>query len=313
MKASFFKDEWTTYSPADMMIDISWKELASILTTFTKVSSKEQTQMFNLWEFKIENDQIHRCKDDCIALHGLVLDYDNNLLLNDALMQFNGFECVIYTTFNHSSIKDKFRIVLPFNRPMTMDQFVLKRQAMIDAFPGADRASFSRSQAIFLHSGPDETKSFACKMDGIFLDPDIFIDEIVEPVVYKERIQNTEIDSEFKQAYKTAIIKSLMSCKGIRHLNSLSVVIMLKSCDATFSDFQQIAKVAGAPDSCIQTIKSQTESWTAISDSALITKAKRDKFIANFGGTPISFKKKIVTATATELKQEVIRKWGTGK
>ena len=286
MKASFFKDEWTTYCPAEMMMEMSWDNLANILTTFIEVPTKEQTEMYNLWEFKINNNQIHRCADDCIALHGLVLDYDNNLSLNDALMQFYGFECVIYTTFNHGPDKDKFRIVLPFTKPMSIEQFVLKRQAMIDAFPGADRASFSRSQAIFLHSGPDKTKSFSCKLNGVFLDPDIFPDEIIEPIVYTERT-NKEIDPEFAIVYKDAIIKSLASCRGIRHLNALSLVIILKSCGGTFAEYQQIVRVAGAPDSCIQDLKSQTEAWAAISDDALIGKVKRDKFIANFGGQPL--------------------------
>ncbi len=299
MIISFFKDEWTTYSSKEMMMDMSWAGVAEILTSFIQVPVKEHTQMYNLWEFSVsDKNEIHRCKDDCIALHGLVLDYDNNLTLNNALVQFYGFECVIYTTFNHGPNKDKFRVVLPFSKPMPLEDFILKRKSMLDAFPGVDRASFSRSQAIFLHSGPDKNKSFSCKMDGIMLDPDIFESEIVEPVVYKEYARDTPIDPKFAAAYKTAIINSLMSCRGIRHLNSLNVVIILKSCGGTFTDYQQIVKVAGAPDSCIQDVKSQTESWAAISDDALIGKAKRDEFIKRFGGNPV-----VVEPSPTKIKK----------
>lgn len=315
MIISFFKDEWSTYSSKEMMIDMPWKELAGVLTTFINVDKKEKTEMYNLWEFTVnDKGEIHRCKNDCIALHGLVLDYDNNLSLNNALEQFYGFECVIYTTFNHKPGQDKFRIVLPFTKSITMDQFVLKRQSMIDAFPGADRASFSRSQAIFLHSGPDESKSFSCKLDGVFLDPDIFADEVVEPIVYKEYERDDSLSPEFATAYKNAVIKSLMSCRGIRHLNSLTVAIMLKSCGGTFVDYQAVVKVAGAPDSCIQDIKSQTDSWAAVSDDSLIGKVKRDKFIERFGGKPVVIsipKKKL--SSAEELRQQVIKKWGNGK
>lgn len=274
------------------MLDLSWDELAFHLTTFIEVPTKEQTEMYNLWEFKINDDQIHRCKDDCIALHGLVLDYDNNLSLNDALIQFCDLECVFYTTFNHGPTKDKFRIVLPFTKPMSAEDFVLKRQAMIDAFPGADRASFSRSQAIFLHSGPDESKSFACRFKGVMLDPDVFVDEIIEPAVIKKNSGDEKVnDPEFKAAYKTAVIKSLMSCKGIRHLNALGLVIIVKSCGGEFSDYQQIVKVAGAADSTIQTTRSQVEAWMAVDDNALIGKDKRDRFIATFGGSPVTMGK----------------------
>jgi len=275
-----------------MMVDLLWSEIAEHLTTFIEVPTKEQTEMYNLWEFKVNDAQIHRCKDDCVALHGLVLDYDNNLSLNDALIQFSEFECVFYTTFNHGPSKDKFRIVLPFAKPMSAEDFVLKRQSMIDAFPGADRASFSRSQAIFLHSGPDKSRAFSCRFNGVVLDPDVFVDEVVEAIEYNEHKQDVEIDPEFKTAYKSAVIKSLMTCRGIRHLNSLSLVIILKSCGGTFAEYQQIVKVAGAADSCIQELKSQTESWAAVSNSALIGKKKRDEFIARFGGSQIIMPKK---------------------
>ena len=300
MKISFFKNEWTTYCPAEMMIDLDWNEIADILTTFIKVPVKEQTQMYNLWEFKVTDGEIHRCKDDCIALHGLVLDYDNNLTLNDALLQFDGYECVFYTTFNHSTKKDKFRVVLPFTKPMSIEQFALKKQAMIDAFPGVDRASFSRSQAIFLHSGPDESLAFSCRFNGVVLDPDIFIDEVAEPIVYKTQTDDKSLQTPgFRSAYKAAIISSLMTCRGVRYLHSLSLVIILKSCGGTFEEYQSIVRIAGAADSCIQDIKSQTESWAAVSNDALIGKIKRDKFINQFGGIPVNIQ------TNSKKKQKI--------
>ena len=292
------------------MANMSWKEISEVLTSFILVSLKEQTQMYNFWQFNVVKNKIHRCRDDAVALHGLVLDYDNNLTLNDALETFFGFECVVYTTFNHGPNKDKFRIVLPFANPISKEQFIAKRQSMIEAFPGADRASFSISQAIFLHSGPDKALAFSCRLDGDMLDPTIFADEVVEPIVFDEsRGVDLETDPEFKLAYKAAVIESLRSCSGIRHLNSLSVVVILKSCGGTFSDYQQIVEVAGAHDSCIRDIKSQTESWAAVSNDALIGKKKRDEFIVKFGGNPVvvKYKKPISTLVRriTELKRKI--------
>lgn len=304
MIISFFKDEWSTYSPAEMMLDLSWDNIAEKLTTFIKVKTKEETEMYNLWEFKVDNEMIHRCKDDCVALHGLVIDYDNNLTLNDAIEQFYsfGFECVIYTTFNHSPAKDKFRVVLPFSKTLTAEEFSRKRKSIIESFPGADRASFSRSQAIFLHSGPDETQAFSCRLPGQLLDPTIFEDEIFEPIKPAEVREDIEMDPDFKQRYRTAIINSLMSCKGFRHLNALSVVIMLKSCGATFEDYQRIVAVAGDPDSHIQHIKSQKEAWAAVPNDALISGKKRNEFISRFGGKPVKMERADEPQLTRQLK-----------
>lgn len=292
MKISFFKDEWTTYSPEEMMMDLTWDQFADILLNFIEVDVKEKTEMYNLWEFKINDGQIHRCKDDCIALHGLVLDYDKNLSLNDALVQFNsfGFDCVFYTTYNHKPGNDRFRVVLPFSQPLTEEQFRTKRKSMIDSFPGVDRASFSRSQAIFLHSGPNKEHAFSCRLKGNLFDPSIFEDEIIEPVTtISTRSYNTEMTTEVMTKYRNDVLGALSTCSGIRHLNSLSLVIILKSCGGTFADYQQIVKIAGAQDSCIQDYKTQIETWQTISDDCKIGKGKRDKFILEFGGTPINF------------------------
>jgi hypothetical protein len=286
MIISFFKDEWSTYSPEDLMIETSWDDIAEQLTTFVQVETKEQTEMYNLWEFKVVDGQIHRCKEDCVALHGLVLDYDNNLTLNDALYRFCDFECVIYTTFNHGPNKDKFRVVLPFTRPLSVKEFSLKRKSMIEEFVGVDRASFSISQAIFLHSGPDASKAFSCRFKGVWLDPDAFEDEEIIEYVPVER-KESPVDDEFKVAYRKALIDSLLSCRGFRHLNSLNIVIMLKSCGATFNDYLQIVQTAGDADSTIQDPRAQKEAWAAVPEDALIGRKKRDEFIAKFGGKPV--------------------------
>ena len=291
MIITFFKDEWTTYIDPELSMDLLWDEVAELLTTFVQTDTKEKTEMYNLWQFKITDDQIHRCADDCIALHGLVLDYDQNLSLVKAVDVFAGMECVIYTTFNHGiSGLDKYRVVLPFTTPMPVEEFNKKRKSMIDTFKGADKASFSRSQAIFLHSGPNRKYAFAEHMRGSMLDWTAFEDEEVIP--YVPRIASeSDVSDEIKIAYRKAVIRSLMQCSGFRHLDSMSLVIVLKSCGANFAEYRAIAQACGAKDSCIQDPKTQQETWAAVPDDVKIGRAKRDEFITKFGGTPVVVKR----------------------
>jgi hypothetical protein len=224
MIITFFKSEIDTYVPAEMSIDTTWNKIVTMLTTFIEVPNKEDTEMYNLWEFKSENEIIHRCRDDCIALHGLVLDYDKNLSLIDAIKQFAGFECIIYTTFNYEfNVVDRYRIVLPFITPMPINEFNKKRKSMIEAFPGVDKASFTRSQAVFLHSGKDKSNAFAEHMNGIYLDWTVFEDEIIVPYVPSDKV-NISNDPVFESIYRDAVIKSLMSCKDFRHTEAFAVV-----------------------------------------------------------------------------------------
>ena len=308
MKITFFKSEWDVYTPAEMMIDMDWDSVANILTSVIEVLNKEDTEMYNLWEFKTTPDgEIHRCKDNCIALHGLVLDYDINLTLEQAIDRFESIECVIYTTFNHGKNGvDKFRVVLPFTQPLSVEDFTKKRASMIEHFVGADRASFSRSQAIFLHSGPDANNTFAVRMNGYVIDPTAFEDEeVIEYELNKPAITDTA-DAAFQAAYKTAVITALAKCSGIRHMNSLSLAIILKSCGAKFADYRRIVAVAGAMDSCIHDHKNQTDTWAAVADDVKIKREKRDAFIIKFGGEPMVIKRtNVLESKINELKRKL--------
>jgi hypothetical protein len=108
-----FENKFRTITSKDLMIEATWDEVADMLTTFHQVRRKEDTQMYNLWEFKIKKGTIHRCSADCVAVHGLVLDYDNNLSIEKAIEMYDGFECVIYTTFRNGEegLSDRFRVV----------------------------------------------------------------------------------------------------------------------------------------------------------------------------------------------------------
>src|ERR1035438_9362735 len=114
-----YKSEWAAFVHPDDIIESDWNTIAELLIEFKQVKNKEDTLMFNLWQMKTQNFEssnggIRRCANNCEGVWGLVLDYDGNKTIEECVEQFQEFEFVIYTTFNHG-IKhgDRFRLVLP--------------------------------------------------------------------------------------------------------------------------------------------------------------------------------------------------------
>jgi len=145
MILSTFKSVSQAY--LDRSLDRPWAEMAQYLIVHYDRDTKEAVPLFNLWEFKkvndptcevgrryhgkeVINDQgkkvwerllentydeipntVRRCKENCVSLGGIVLDIDEKMTLEDAMVKFDQYEYVIYTTFRHTAIKNKFRIV----------------------------------------------------------------------------------------------------------------------------------------------------------------------------------------------------------
>lgn len=288
MKITFFNSEFEPYIPASKSQDRDWDRIVKTLTYFHHVADKEDTRMFNLWEFKVVNGEIYRNKDNCLFLHGLVLDYDKNLSLSQALERFSPFEYVIYSTFNHGIKGDRFRVVLPFTHPMPIEEFKKKRASMIESFPDVDRASFSRAQAIFLHSGPDPKLAFSKHNKGIYIDWTGFDDEQIIEYQPRPRDPNNSMSPQQEAEYRGRVLQALGTCSGIRYIDALSMAIIIKSCRGTFMDFQNIISFTADSDSCINDTKKQQETWNNVQDDVMISAEKRDAYIKKHGGQPLS-------------------------
>jgi hypothetical protein len=92
-----------------------------------------------------------RKTEDCTALSALILDYDENVSIEDALLRFivnEKLEFVLYTSFNHQREKtpgyikrDKFRVVIPFTTDCPKDEWELIKHNLDTFSPGVDPAS----------------------------------------------------------------------------------------------------------------------------------------------------------------------------
>jgi len=229
MIISTFKSIQKAY--VDLRLDLSWSEIAELLLYHNDTNSKESVELYNMVEFKTLDDidveparkyhyingikqhtfdtipnTIRRCKNNVVSITGIVLDVDHNKTLEETMNSLDGIEYVIYTTFRHTETEHRFRVVIPFSRPLLGCDIEGRQQDIIDVFPDVDMSSFSVSQSFYFHSGKNDSISYWNL--GEMIDPyDFKVTEpkIIEHIVYEKSTTN-EMDSlmqEFKSYYPT--------------------------------------------------------------------------------------------------------------
>jgi len=118
-----------------------------------------------------------------IEMWGLILDYDDGLSVDEAMERFEGFEYLLYTSYNHQRVKkkgvapvDKFRIIFPFEKPCPADEWNLRKHFVTKMAPGVDPSS---SKFVQCYCSPcthedniDNTVMFHSK--GSYLDWEMF-------------------------------------------------------------------------------------------------------------------------------------------
>lgn len=324
----------------DHVVDLPWRDLADLLTTHINSQSKEQTPMFNFAEFKDVSDPtvelgrsyhgyedngiwtripegtydeipntIRRCKGNVVAINGIVLDIDDNYTIDQAKELFKDIEYVLYTTFRHTPEKHKFRIVIPFSQPLLAEDIPGRQDAIVETFPGVDRASFTVSQSFYFHSGLD--KPYSYWNEGVVIDPYAF--EYRAPKIWHPApTATTTMDSEFAEAYKAAVKTSLMTCSGLHYAGAgssnhavLTLVSLCRSVGMSFEEFDAICARMAHPDSQLTNPSVRVAAWTGW-DGDRLRKQTRDAFISAYGGKPIRVKKH--NSLHEELKSKYLKK-----
>jgi hypothetical protein len=106
------------------------------------------------------------------------------------------------------------------------------------------------------------------------------------------------MNNDVQEKYKQAVMKSLLSCSGLRRGASKGtggplLVAICKSCGLEFADFRVICMTAAASDSILRDTQEQETLWRTIGEKDQhITAAVRDRFISEHGGQSVSLKPK---------------------
>ena len=335
MIVSTFKSIHKAY--VDLKLNLEWEEIAELMMHHNDVANKTDAELYNMVEFKdvtdltkelgrkyhyIDNvkqstydeipDTVRRCKNNVVSITGIILDIDEDKTIEQTIDILDGIEYVLYTTFRHTPEKHKFRVVIPFSRPLLKEDIAGRQQDIIDTLPSVDNCSFTVSQSFYFHSG--KTDNIAYWNKGIMLDPYSF--KYKEPVVYEapQYTQTTTLDDEQLERYKNAVVSSLQTCSGLHYAgkgdNNKAVSVLVSICKSiklSFSEYDQIcAKMA---DSTSELTKPQVRhsAWVSWSGDR-IRKETRDKFIRDYGGVPIRVQSPVTEYT--DFLQQMKAKYG---
>ena len=230
MIISTFKSVQKAY--VDLRLDLSWEEIVAMLTHHYNVNSKEEVELYNMVEFKSVDDPtvepgrkyhyvngerqdtfdtipgtVRRCKNNMVSITGITLDFDKDQTIEQTITELEGIEYVLYTTFRHTKLNHRFRVVIPFSQPLLAEDVSGRQKAIKKMFPNVDNASFSVSQSFYFHSGKEDNIAYHNK--GIMIDPYIFEVEEFKPYVdnnvYDKNTSEeiTHMIEELKRHYPT--------------------------------------------------------------------------------------------------------------
>ena len=316
MIISTFKSIHQAY--VDLRLDMDWQEIAELLLTHNDVNSKHDVELYNMVEFKTVDDvttelgrkyhyingvkqetfdsipnTVRRCKNNVVAIHGIVLDVDNDMTIEQAIDLLDGIEYVLYSTFRHTVQKHKFRIVIPFSTPLLAQDVIGRQQSIIDTFPGVDNASFTVSQSFYFHSGKEDNIAYHNK--GVMIDPYSFEINEVKTYTYTPNL-NEDLkgmdDKEFKE-YKDAVVNSLLTCSNLHYAGTgdnnkgvLTLVSICKSIGLSYNEYDMICQKISANDSELRKPNVRHNAWVSWT-SDRVRKETRDSFIKSYNGNLI--------------------------
>jgi len=257
MKFNLYKNINEAYIHPDVVVDCDFADVVSILKDSQQlVENKDDPQMFNLcsWIDDFESPEhkpgfIRRCKPNVAQIYALVLDIDGTRTLEDAVAEFIDYEFLIYSTFRNSREKEKFRLLLPLNTPLTRLEFDQRHDSMCDTF-NVDRASFTISQAFYLPSYSKDNADIRFiewnqsdrRYEALLLP----VKEISTNIVAGPR--EGEIDPLAPSIYKT-----LLTGSNMRYADALPLAILCKSKGLNYDIYRDIINTIAGADSSLRT------------------------------------------------------------
>ena len=195
---------------------------------------------------------IRRCKNNVDKIYVLLLDIDGTQTLKQAIDIWQDYEFYIYSTFSHSTEKDKFRLILPLETPLTRLEFDERHDAMASEF-NVDGASFTISQAFYLPSYNKENKSLAFtywNKDKPRYDVMILEKQEINYNVNTE-IPNYSTDNPHPLAIP--IFNTLKTGSDLHVVDAMPLAILCKSKGLTLDQYKYLVSTMAASDSMLRT------------------------------------------------------------
>lgn len=100
------------------------------------------------------------------------LDFDDGVEFPRREAQFVGLKFAAHTSHSHTPAHPKYRVVVPFGRPVPAGEWRFLAPALAERFPGHDRSCVDPARLFYLPSAPPDAEGhWAVRRDGELLDP----------------------------------------------------------------------------------------------------------------------------------------------
>lgn len=129
---------------------VEWLDFAKWLTALPPEHTDKAARG---WFCPVEFQPAYRDSDNFVARHALTYDFDHVELgtWQRVKEEWEGLAFAMYTTWNHTEAKPRFRVVMPLNRPAMYDEFqaVARKVAADIGIELFARESFTPAQMMF--------------------------------------------------------------------------------------------------------------------------------------------------------------------
>ncbi len=148
---------------------LAWEQLAARLCRHDERAEKDGP----LWSPTHYVDGLKRANNSVLGLTAAVGDFDNGTSLEEVKDRLQNYEYVAHSTYSSEPEHPKFRVVIPFTRPVgRMDWPDIKARIDAHVFGLAnDPAAKDASRIYYLPSCPPGSLRFAERHRGRMLDP----------------------------------------------------------------------------------------------------------------------------------------------
>ncbi len=131
--------------------EFSWRGLQNILTTYEERDDKNGPAFIPAEFEDPENsdERPRRCLEHVKKVSLAVVDFDGGRTIKEAMDMFREYEFILYTSHSHSLSKDKFRLVIPLERPVSGADWIMAWRHLETLAPGLDTQCKDASRLYF--------------------------------------------------------------------------------------------------------------------------------------------------------------------
>lgn len=265
------------YIHPDDIAWVEWHEAVEFMRDCGKLTAatdegKTDQMLYNFCEYKIKDfatpdpdhfnpdltphprtELIRRCRENVVKIHCLLIDVDGGMDRATAEAQWAGFEYVIYSTHGHRWVsgKDKFRMVLPLERPLTLHEAEERKTALTAITLGAvDKASFTVSQAFYFPSWTEHNEAdrfFEWRLGQRFPAHELPAEEVR---VYRGPPPVIEDTGRVRRTRTAdAILECSRTGSGLRYNDAIKLGCLYKQHGLSQEEFLATVNMIASPDS----------------------------------------------------------------